>query len=97
MLSWRMPPGRYDVEIIRQRLLKMCIKVKADGCYAWFRCIVAKKKKKKKLEVRNLMLLQYPDAADCPLRVKQLKKSEKSGCMEEVVGVLVWEKRKMTM
>lgn len=27
----------------------------------------------KKLEVRNLMLLQYPDAADCPLRVKQLE------------------------
>lgn len=30
-----------------------------------------------KKKVRNLMLLQYPDGADCPLRVKQLKKSEK--------------------
>lgn len=56
---------------------------------------------KEKHSGRNLMLLlllllQYPDgAADCPLRVNtELKKS---GCMEEDVGVFVWEKGKVTM
>lgn len=51
--------------------------------------------RRKKTEVRNLMLLQYPDRADCPQWVKQLKKSEEglhgSGCGCVCVG-----KRKTT-
>ncbi|KAL7384105.1 hypothetical protein ABVT39_024198 [Epinephelus coioides] len=35
--------------------------IKADGCYFRFGNIVGKE--------RNLVLLQYPDGADCPLRI----------------------------
>lgn len=68
----------------------MRIKVKKN--YSWFGYIM----EREKLSGRNLILLQYPDgAADCPLRVNtELKKS---GCMEEDVGVFVWEKGKVTM
>lgn len=40
------------------------------------------------------MLHQYPDGADWPMRAScELK----SGCMEEDVGVFVWEKGKVAM
>lgn len=43
---------------------------------------------------RNLVLQQYPHGADWPLRTwTELK----SGCMEEDVGVFVWEKGEVTM
>lgn len=57
--------------------------IKADGCYFRFGNIVGKE--------RNLVLLQYPDGADCPLRVSsEMKKSEEwlhgGGCGCVCVG-----------
>lgn len=46
------------------------------GCYPRVGYIVTRKKQKK-LAGRNLVPLQYPDGADCPLRVtSELEKSE---------------------
>ena len=43
---------------------------------------------------RDLVLLQYPAGADSLPAAGEMKKS---GCMEEDVGVFVWEKGKVTM
>lgn len=55
-------------------------KGKPGGCFipdSDTLCQKNKKNKNKKLAGRKLVLLQYPDGADCPLRVtSELKKSE---------------------
>lgn len=43
---------------------------------------------------RNLVLLQNPAGADSLPAAGEMKKS---GCMEDDVGVFVWEKGKVTM
>lgn len=94
--------GSWEDEFLQQRLQnkKRWIKVAAGGCYSRLGYIMAVKKRKARsaqLDAAPVSRLQTARCGETQSCRRRRRRRVESGCMEEDVGVLVWEKGKVTM